>query len=395
MPRRRTALAWKNLTHEPRRLAVAVAGVAFAVVLMFMQLGFESALFESNVQVIRGLDADILIFNRAQFALPAQQRFSRQRIIQAASCQGVKGAWPLYSERVAGVLSAPGDAKVKGNPIRVLAYHLGDPIFSEEEIKRQEPALRGPATALIDSKGKRGAFGAPVDDLQKLRRHDAELAGKTVRLVGVFQLGIDFSHQGNMIMSDRNFAQYFAYRGEGGDPLGVVDLGLVQVEDDWDPRVVRDCIAAVLPADVYVKTKDEFIDREKRFWRTATPIGKIFFMGVLIGFIVGTAICYQIIYSNVSDYLPEFATLRAMGYTNRYFVGVVLSLSFYLSLLGFVPGYLISEGAYLAIRELLGLSIGFDPLRLLTVFCLTLSMCVLSGAFAMRKVLSVDPAELY
>ncbi len=106
-------------------------------------------------------------------------------------------------------------------------------------------------------------------------------------------------------------------------------------------------------------------------------------------------ICYQIINADIADHMPEFATLKAMGYPNRYFVGFVLLESTYLSLLSFVPGVLASYVLYEALARSTGLLMILNPSRVATVFLLTLAMCITSGCLAMRKVLAADPAELF
>jgi len=62
---------------------------------------------------------------------------------------------------------------------------------------------------------------------------------------------------------------------------------------------------------VNVMTKQQFLDKEFAFWNTATPIGYIFALGTVMGFIVGMIICYQILFSDISDHMREFATLKA------------------------------------------------------------------------------------
>ena len=162
-----------------------------------------------------------------------------------------------------------------------------------------------------------------------------------------------------------------------------------------DPQEVKRRLAARLPDDVAVYTKAEMIERERNFWSHSTPIGYIFLLGTVIGFLVGMVICYQIINADIADHMPEFATLKAMGYRNRYFVGFVLMESVYLSLLSFVPGMLVSLGLYEALARSTGLLMILNVPRAASVLLLTLAMCVASGCLAMRKVLAADPAELF
>jgi len=221
------------------------------------------------------------------------------------------------------------------------------------------------------------------------------LASRSVHLVGTFRLGTDFANDGNLFMNLANFAEFFPSRAPGRDPLEVVDLGVVQLEKGTDPQEVKRLLTARLPDDVAVFTKAEMIERERNFWSRSTPIGYIFLVGTVIGFLVGMIICYQIINADIADHMPEFATLKAMGYRNRYFVGFVLMESVYLSLLSFLPGTLVSLGLYEALARSTGLLMILNVPRAASVLLLTLAMCVASGCLAMRKVLAADPAELF
>lgn len=386
----RVPLAWLNLTHDVKRLAVGVAGVGFAVLLMFAQTGFQNALLDSTVQVFEDLEADIILVNRAQISLPAQQRFSRQRVIQARRCPGVAGAYPVYVQTIGSVLQSPGQ---KGYPIRVLAFQLGDPVFRYADIGEHSVELRSPGTALYDRKSAL-KFGVPLDE-EEMLRHTVELAGKQLRLVGHFQLGADFANDGNVLMSADNFARYFPLRAAGDDPLSLIDLGVIQCEPDADVYAVQRELQAILPNDVSVLTRREMIVREREFWNDSTPVGYMFTVGMMMGFMVGVIICYQIIHADITDHMPEFATLRAMGYPNRYFLFLVVSEALYLSLLGFFPGLLASWLLYQWLASARGLLMILNLPRASFVLMLTIAMCTISGFLVMRKVLEAEPAELF
>ena len=390
----KTPLAWKNLTHDPRRLAVAVSGVGFAVVLIFVELGFMNALLESTVQILRKLNGQLVIISSAKYAMPARESFDLRRVSQAAGIPGVRAAYPVYIEGF-GVLRKQGE---RGYPIRVLAFDLDEDVVQLGAITPPDVDLRSPETALTDV-ANRGKYRIPKGDDQ-LSQFDAEFCDRQIRLVGTFHLGIDFANDGNLVMSPATFARFFPMRVPGGDPLSRADLGVVQLEEGADPLVVqqslRDAFHRDSPGhDVDVFTKDELIQREMTFWRTSAPIGYIFLIGVYMGFVVGVIICYQIIYSDIADHMREFATLKAMGYTNAYFVMLVLRQSLYLSVMGFVPGAVLSYACYKAMSGLTGLTMEMTPTTAITVLLVTMLMCVVSGFLAVRKLLSLDPAELF
>lgn len=384
----RVPIAWRNLTHNRRRLAVALGGIGFAVVLMFMETGFENALIDSTVKVLEELDADIIVASKAEYSLTAGQPLSRRRLAQAAVCEGVQSAAPLYVESFDADFKPP---QGKRHPIRVLAFDLSDDVFRIAEIADQKAKLAERNTALYDVKNK-PAYGVDPGRLNG-QRDGLELSGQSLRIVGTFTLGTDFANDGNLVMSAANFARYFPAR--GGDPLDAVTLGLIRVERDANVETVVERLVAALPDDVAVYTKQQFIGREMAFWRRSTPIGYIFAVGTIMGFFVGVVICYQVIYADIAGHMREFATLKAMGYRSRYFVGVVLRQALYLSLLGFAPGLLASLLLYAVLAHYTGLLLMLTAPRAALVLLLTVAMCSLSAALAMRKLWSADPAELF
>ena len=392
----KTPLAWKNLAHDWRRLVVAVAGIGFAVLLMFTQVGFQNALFDSQVKIIDDLAGDIFLASKARYTLAAEKRFPRELLNQAASCPGVAGAYPLYAELSTSRLKnlAPGSNR-KAYPIRSIGFRLEDPIFKSREVNDQLMKLRLPGAALIDKRSKKVYFDYPMQNDRKLADCPAELAGKAIRLVGVFDMGTDFAHDGNLLMSADSFAEFYPQRAAYADPLSVVDIGIVHVEPGVDPETVRDTIDRVLEDQVLVATREEFRRQEINFWDKSTPIGIIFTAGKIIGFIVGMVICYQVIYSDIADHMGEFATLKAMGYSTGYFIRLIVAEAVLLSLIGFIPGMAVSMAIYHVLAGATGLLLKMNVGSVVLVLVLTLAMCTASGLLAVRKLLAADPANLF
>ena len=392
-------LAWNNLTHNWRRLGVAVAGVGFAVFLMFIEMGFKHALIDSTIEVVNLMQCDLVAVSRARYALPARQRMDRQRLMQIRNHPAIVGAYPVYIENVFAVIKKVNE---NGYPIRVIAVNLDDQVFEHHVLERYRNLLRAPGTGIIDAKSKR-KYGFAHHRPDDLRDFDVELANQRLQIVGAFQLGTDFAIDGNVLMSDENYAKFFPYSAEGADPLSRVDLGVIRIRspgqqastNNANLERIRQELNRMLPDDVEVYTQDEFMQRERDFWNHATPVGYIFTVGMIMGFIVGVIICYQIIYSDIEDHMSELATLKAMGYGNDFFVGFVIQEAVFLSVLGFLPGLLVSWGVFGLLANLTGLLLRLTWGRVAFVFCLTLMMCVASGCMAIRKVISMDPAELF
>ena len=389
-----TPLAWKNLTHDARKLLVALSGIGFAVMLMFQQRGFSHALFDSTVAIVQELDADLIVFHQNRFALSSEVRFDRDTLDAAESTPGILSAKPVYLENQLARLRTSGN---KARPIRVVGFDLDQDLLidSTDEINSQMNALRNPMTALIDrlSKKNYGIDFLAVNEDGSFRIQSAELSGKCVDVVGQFQLGRDFAHDGTLLMSTENFAQYFGYRGL--DPLSKVDLGAINLVPGQSPEEAVQRLRQRLGSQVMVLNKQQFVDKEIDFWARNTPIGVIFAIGAMMGFVVGIIICYQVLANDITEHLGEFATLKAMGYSNAYFFKLVIKQAFYLSLLGFVPGLICSWLLFLVNTRFTGLLMNLTWDRILFVLVLTVTMCVVSGLLALRKLLAADPASLF
>ncbi len=174
-----------------------------------------------------------------------------------------------------------------------------------------------------------------------------------------------------------------------------IQLGLLRLDPAADPDLVRDRLRERLPADVLVMTKADFVARERAYWNSATPIGYVFAFGAIMGLVVGAIIVYQILFADVTEHLPEYGTLRALGYTNGFVSGIVLQQAVILSVLGYVPGAGASMWLYSKAAAATNLPLYLTQERALVVFGMTLGMCALSALLAVRKVRRLDPADVF
>lgn len=386
----RTPLAWKNLTSDPRRLALACAGVAFAAVLMFMENGFQNALLDSPVQLLQMLRCDLVAVSTARYALPAEQAFPRTLLDRAHGDPEVLVATSLPIERMRAQVRVLGRAR---RPIRVVGVPLDGQWFQDHLIQKQLSLLRLPSAALLDINTRR-EYGFDKYDRAALAREPVELSGRDLRIVGTVDIGTDFANEGTLLVSHAEFARFFPFRGDG-NPLSVVDLGLIRLKPGADAVEAANRLTDLAAESWIVLPREQLIDKEIQFWSRQTPIGIIFFVGSMMGFAVGVIICYQILFTSIHDALPEFATLKAMGYSSGFFVNVVIRQSVYLSLIGFVPALVFSWGLFELMEWLAGLPMLITVWRAALVLALTVLMCLVSGMLALRKLLRADPASLF
>ncbi len=407
----RTPLAWANLTHDRVRFGLFVLGITFAVVLMFVQLGFRNALLDSNTQLHSKFNADLVMVSPNRQAIAMREPFPRRRLQQAASVPGVRSVHPLYLENALGTLRDTNpdlQHRLPNRGIRVIgvdpdAHLLNLPELDPDDERSQIERIRTPGTALFDRNSKSESTRGGMDQTSygPLAVGGAtELTGRDIEFVGDFALGTDFTTDGTLIVSEQTFLEMLRKPYTFGTATADVDVGLIRLEPGTDrDEAKRDILAALATGeedgDVDVFTVDELKDREKSFWLTNTPIGFAFGFGMFMGFAVGLVICYQILSGDVSDHLPEYATLKAMGHGNRYLAWVVLQESLILAVAGFVVGFFISWGAYALLTASTGLPMDMTPMRVLSLFLATVLLCAASGMIALIGLLKADPADVF
>jgi putative ABC transport system permease protein len=386
----RVPLAWLNLTHDRKKFVTSLGGVAFAVMLMFLFSGFMNALYDSQVQLLGKFNGEVIMVNRLKTNMFVPRSFALRRLYQARAFDGVEDAYPMYISDV----NWKNPLTKKSFAVRTLAFNPGDPVLNIPEVAAQLSALQKQNTALIDSKA-RAEIGPTEAGIV------SELAERKLQIVGTFELGTDFaSGNGNLIMSDVNFLRYFANRGPQEDQrsFATVDVGVIKLSPGANVDKVVKALSQALPDDVLVMAKDGpngFVNRERVYWQESTTIGFIFTLLTVMSFFVGIILVYQILYTDVADHWAEYATLKAMGYTNTFLLGVVIQQALLLSVLGFIPGFAISYLLYNGAAGVTGLLFQMTPERVSNLFLATLVMCIFSGAIAVRKVQATDPAEVF
>jgi putative ABC transport system permease protein len=382
---RRIPLAWLQLTRDKLRLLVALAGVSFAVILVSMQLGFRGAVYDSAVRYHRQLRYDLVMVNPKTPFIGFPESFTRRRLYQVLADTEVEQVTPVYIQQA--LWRNPWEF----NSRNVLAFGF-DPsrdVLSLAGVRNRLEALKLPDVAVFDA-ASRPEFGPVARAVRRSGSLVAEINDRRITIVGLFELGTSFGIDGSLVTSDLNFQRLFPDRSPGR-----IDLGLIQLKAGASPGVVRERLESSLERDVLVLTRAAFIEREFEYWGSTTPVGYVFGFGAIMGLIVGGVIVYQILFADVSEHLAEYATLKAMGYTNRRLSRVVLQEAGILAAMGFVPGLLVSVALYRVTAQATRLPLVMSPDRALVVFALTVGMCGVAALMALRKVRSADPAEVF
>ncbi len=382
----RLPIGWLQLSHNPGRLLAASAGVAFANVLVFVQVGLYASLEETVLRPYRLFDGDLLLVSAVDSdGLDDGSNLPRARLYQALSHPEVLDGAPLHVGRVAW-LTEGGDTSALA--VYALASHHRD-FFREDLTEKLEPvsmldtALTDRDTRFLDMTPFEGASPAsPVT---------FELQGRRIRSVGTFRLGGGFGGDGALLVSDQTFFRLLPGRTSAA-PSHV----LLRVAPGADPRRVAAGVASLLgPAAAKVAPIGEAMVTAAQVQLKDRPTGIIFGFGSLIGVMVGIVITYQVLSTDVADHLEEYATFKAMGYPRRFFTSIILEEALVLGVIGFVPGILLAQLFYDGLVRRANVPLFMTTERAVGVFVGTLVACSISGVLAMRRLRAADPAELF
>jgi putative ABC transport system permease protein len=381
----RTPLGWLQLRHDRGRFLVALAGIAFADLLMFMQLGFQAALYDSNTRLDRAFRGDVVLISPKALNLQNLSTFPRRRLLQALDVPGVVDAQGLYIRTV----NWRNPQTLQSATVQVLGFDPDADVLRLPEVRAQADRLKLPDTVLFD-RGARGRYGAAIARLDRGATVTSEIERRTITVGGLFRLGASFGADATLMASDLTFLRMFP-RAKAGS----ISVGLLTLAPGEPVAPVVRALRRHLPDDVQVLSHADFVKFEENYWRTASPVGFIFGLGTAMAFVVGVVIVYQVLSTDVNAHLQEYATFKAMGFRQRWLLLVVVEQALILAALGFIPGVLMPLWLYAVAAKATSLPIAMTLGRATTVFVLTLVMCLASGAIATRRLQAADPAELF
>ena len=371
-------IAWRMLIDKPSRLALSIIAVAFSVVIMFMELGFFNGSNDSSANIPPHFDCDLILSHVEKNHMKTGEEFPLAWIFKTRDVAGVAAAVPLYTG--ADYWWNPRDGS--RNRVFALGVDLDDPMFAPNVVAPLRVALRESGAVVYDRLSRH-----ELGEIEPGMRSTLGAIG--VKVVGLFELGPNFTYEGHLLMGADTF---LAMHGQSRD---VVDLGLIRVKPGANIEEVRRTLLASLPPTALLLTPAEIHAREIAVTTRRSPAGIVFGIGLLVGFAIGVIICYQILFNEVNDHLPQFATLKAMGHPPRFISGIVLYEALLMAVAGFIPGLLAGAGLYVLIEHFTQIRMVLTPQRILLIFVLTSGMCLIAGHLALKKVHTTDPADLF
>ena len=332
-------LAWLQLKRQPVRYLVAVTGIGFAALLMYMQLGFQSGLLNSATTFYEALNADLILISPGTLNSGNFQQFPESLLFNALGVEGVKQAIPLYVANI----NTQKLGGVRPTSLRLIGFAPDTQVLNLPDVIAESEVLKTPGYVLFDTLGNRNT--GPIAAAFKSQGAQTMLLSdytKTFRVMGLFKLGSTFAADSNLISSDTTAIQ-LAFRQIN---LGEISLGLLRLSPDADSKAIQTFLTKSYGKELQVLTKSELIAQERDYWNTASSFGVIFGFGTIMGLLVGGVVVYQVLYTDVSDHLKEYATLKAMGFADAFILLIVIQEAFLLVISSFIPATIISTGMY-------------------------------------------------
>ncbi|MDX1965970.1 MAG: ABC transporter permease DevC [Planctomycetaceae bacterium] len=378
-------LAWRQLSFHRMKLAVAAAGVVVAVMLMLVQLGIREGAMENAVALTRRVAAQLVVISPRTKTIFQATSFPRRLLFRLPAHPGVARVQEAYLSQA----RWRNPWTYREQPISVYGIDPDEPLLKLPGYSERAEELRLRDHVIFDGLS-RTSFGPVVETVKQQGWMETEVNLRRLRVVGTINVGISITTDGNLYMTPENFLRLFPER-----KAGAVDLGLIELQPGVDPQQMRKELQSYLGTEAIVLTQPELCQQEVTFLRDNAPIDFIFGMGAAVGFFIGFVVVYQILYTEVTNHLPQFATMKAIGFTDNYLLRVVLSQALILSVLGYIPGFLMALWLYGVATKAIQMQFSMTLSRAVMVGALTLIMCGLSAAVAVRKAQSADPADVF
>jgi putative ABC transport system permease protein len=381
-------LAILQLRHHFGSTVGALMGVSVAILLMFMETGFEHALYRSSVRLHAILAGDLVIVDPTFASITIESGLSRRLVYQATSVPGVAGATLLYAKTV--LLRNLQTRSLR--PVMLYGIDAYRPAIIPRGAADALSLLVLPGRGLFD-RLSRPSFGPVIERVKSgetkiALSSDASPDAPTVQIVGFFDLGPTITFDGTVLVSDLTLQAL-------GQALDRPTFGVIALAPGAVPQTVKAAIQKRIGAGARVLTKAELIKLEIHFWDRETPIGYILKLGMFIGFAIGLVFVYQVLQSIIGHNLPEYAVLKTVGYPDYFFVAVLFQMATVIGAVAFIPGLLIAQLLYAVAERTTGLDMSLRFADAGLIFAIVLAMCMVSAMLAGRRLRGADPILLF
>jgi putative ABC transport system permease protein len=378
-------LAWLKLTKNKTALLVSLSGVAFICIAIFFHLGFKDALYDSATALNDSLNCQLVLINPLYQNVIDTKAIPRARLYECRGINGVEGV--SYLNVFTAIWKNPQNGQKR--QISVIGCDPNTRPLKLAIDENRWTKLKLLNNVLYDEYS-RELFGPVVEQISHHESVTAEVNNHQIAVAGLFAMYPSFALDGAILTSNATFSLL-----SPNYSPDQISIGLVNVRKDVDPERMRELLQKRFGKDILVVTRAEFADLEKKYWEVTTPIGFQYGLGLMVIIVVGMVIVYQILFTDINHHLPQYATLKAIGFTQGFLTKLVIKEALLLGLLGFVPAFLLSYALFFYSCQITKLPVSMNETRCLVVLVVDLVMCIASAVIATRKLNDADPAEIF
>jgi putative ABC transport system permease protein len=376
---KKVSIARSMIFSNKKRLAISLGAIAFTVLIMFMEMGFFNGINDSQSYLATLFNGDLVMMDHDSVHLNKYNKMDIIHLHQTLAFEEVDEVIPIYKGNVGMKNMETELSKI----IFVLAFPPDSAPFKFPNFHLVKDVLKKQGRILFDKKSRKIYGKLEVGQ-------DVEIKKTLYHIGGFIELGPNFSNDGTILMSDASWLKGRWHRGKD-----LIAYGLIRARPGTDIDALKKKIVSQITKDIIVLTPEELRRREVRYTIKAVPLGAVFGIGMIVGFTIGVIICYQILYNEIVDHMPQYATLQAMGFSDHFLKRTVVVEAVWLSILGFIPGLFGTFFIYCLIEFYTGIHMFLTPGRIVLILAITITMCVFAGLIAVKRVITADPAELY
>ncbi|MFG6095964.1 ABC transporter permease DevC [Leptothoe sp. ISB3NOV94-8A] len=385
------SVAWAQLLHQKVQTIVTILGVAVTAILLFMQVGFRVGLLESSTQLPASFQSDIVLISSSSIAFSVAVPFSERRLNQVLAFEEVESVTPIYITMIF-VKRLEEQPKFMSS-MQVIAFPLKPNVMDVPGLAENLDKIKDDNFFLLDGRS-RPELSSLIAEIKNNGRVSTEITSigferKKVDLVGLFEMGASTFYNGNLITSEANFLKIF------GLGQGEIIAGLVHVKPGVDVPQLISRIKSYLPDDVKIMSRKELIREDKAFIETSSPMGIVILFAMLFSILIGIVVLYQVLYQNISRFAKEYATLKAIGYSQRFLVEIVLEQVFVFAILGYIPGFIASCFVYDALSAATKMKFLMSFNIAAFVLFVIFFICTVSGIIATNKLKEANPVDVF
>lgn len=388
-------IALLQLRYQRNQTIAGVIGIICITFLLFMQVGLRNAFLEGALQLPLNFNADIVLISSLSSTALQPVTFSSRPLYQALAFKQVESVAPLY---ITSTQWYDKNNSVYRIRVNVMGISLDVPTLNLPGLKENLQKLNKQKFALFDQNA-RNEFYPIIADLKAKGESSAEIqvgnssSLRGLKVVGLFELGVNNAYDASFITSSTTFSELF------GRDETKIDVGLLKLKPEFksDENIEQTVkqLRSYLPTTIKVFSKTELIQREKVFHENNSPMGFIFRFILIMAVVISIFILYQILYVKVTQNLGNYATLKALGFSQQSLVAVVIQEAIILVIAGYIPGLILSYLAYDYLLNVTKIFIEMSVSVALFVLSLVSLICLISAGLSLFKVKDADPVEIF